>query len=60
MGIIKGLVKALFTFDYEVVCKYCGTQHGGSTLSWAIQHLQEDSSGCGENCHEPIITRRPE
>ena len=65
MGIFKALnnvIKFAENIDgsYEVTCKYCGRSGKGHDLKEAIKMLQSSTGGCGENCHEPIITRRPE
>lgn len=53
MGLLKWIVNS--ACQYKAVCKYCGKFHYGSDVETAIRHLQEDSQGCGKNCHEPLI-----
>ncbi len=60
MGIFKAIGKFLDTVGaYEVTCKYCGRTGMGPTFQTALHYLQDNSGGCGRNCHEPIITSQP-
>lgn len=59
MGILKYLMQPNLIFRYEVICKYCGQSRTTNTsLQEAIRRLQDSNSGCGRNCHEPIIVRQ--
>ena len=61
MGIFKAIFKAIDKLTaYEVTCKYCGECGMSDSLRGAIQILQERDKGCGRNCHDPVVTRRPD